>query len=80
MHWIWLIIVGIVVGLLGRLLHPGRDPMGFLVTTIIGVASLVIAGLIFSAGWLQFVVGVIVAIILVSLYARFTAHSTARTT
>jgi uncharacterized membrane protein YeaQ/YmgE (transglycosylase-associated protein family) len=80
MHWVWLIIVGIIVGLLGRLLHPGRDPMGFLVTLLIGVASLVIAGLIFSAGWLQFVVGVIVAIILVSLYARFAAGRDARGT
>lgn len=71
MHWVWLIIVGIVVGFLGRLLHPGRDPMGFLMTTIIGVASLVIAGLIFSAGWLEFLVGILVAIVLVALYNRY---------
>jgi uncharacterized membrane protein YeaQ/YmgE (transglycosylase-associated protein family) len=44
MHWIALIIVGAVVGALGRMFHPGRDPMGFIVTTLIGIASLVIAG------------------------------------
>jgi len=71
MHWIWLIIVGIIVGLLGRAFHPGRDPMGFIATTIIGVASLLIAGAIFAATWLEFVVGVIVAVILVGLYDRF---------
>ena len=71
MHWIVLIIVGAVVGALGRLFHPGRDPMGFIVTTLIGIASLVIAGIIFSSTILQFVVGVIVAVILVALVGRF---------
>jgi uncharacterized membrane protein YeaQ/YmgE (transglycosylase-associated protein family) len=71
MHWIWLIIVGAIVGALGRLFHPGSDPMGWVVTILIGIASLVIAGIIFSSGWLQFIVGVIVAVILVALVGRF---------
>ena len=73
MHWVWLIVVGAIVGALGRLLLPGRDPMGWIVTILIGIASLVVAGLIFSNGWLQFIVGVVVAIILVWLYGRFMA-------
>jgi uncharacterized membrane protein YeaQ/YmgE (transglycosylase-associated protein family) len=71
MHWIWLILVGALVGALGRLLHPGKDPMGWIVTILIGIASLVIAGLIFSSGWLEFLVGVIVAIVLVAIVGRF---------
>jgi uncharacterized membrane protein YeaQ/YmgE (transglycosylase-associated protein family) len=71
MHWIALIIVGAVVGALGRLFHPGRDPMGFIVTTLIGIVSLVIAGIIFSSAILEFVVGVIVAVVLVALVGRF---------
>jgi uncharacterized membrane protein YeaQ/YmgE (transglycosylase-associated protein family) len=71
MHWVWLIIVGALVGALGRLLHPGADPMGWIVTILIGIASLVIAGIVFSSGWLQFIVGVIVAIVLVALVGRF---------
>jgi uncharacterized membrane protein YeaQ/YmgE (transglycosylase-associated protein family) len=70
MHWIWLIIVGAIVGALGRLLHPGKDAMGWIVTILIGIASLVIAGLIFSSGWLQFLVGIVVAIVLVALVGR----------
>ena len=70
MYWIWLIIVGALVGALGRLLHPGRDPMGFILTTVIGVASLLIAGSIFS-GILGFVLGVIIAVVLVWLVGRF---------
>ena len=71
MHWVWLIIVGAIVGALGRLLHPGADPMGWIVTILIGIASLVIAGIIFSSVWLQFLVGVIVAVILVAIVGRF---------
>ena len=71
MHWIWLIIVGAVVGALGRLIHPGRDPMGWIVTILIGIASLVVAGLIFDNGVLEFIVGIIVAVILVALVGRF---------
>jgi uncharacterized membrane protein YeaQ/YmgE (transglycosylase-associated protein family) len=73
MEWVWLIIVGIVVGILARAIHPGRDPMGFLVTALIGVASLLIAGAVFSAGWAKFVVGIVVAVVLVALYNRFIA-------
>ena len=70
MEWILLIIVGAVVGALGRLFHPGRDPMGWIVTTLIGIASLVVAGLIFDNDVLKFVVGIIVAIVLVALVGR----------
>jgi uncharacterized membrane protein YeaQ/YmgE (transglycosylase-associated protein family) len=71
MHWIWLIIVGALVGALGRLFHPGSDPLGWIVTILIGIASLVVAGIIFSNGLLQFIVGIIVAVILVALVGRF---------
>jgi uncharacterized membrane protein YeaQ/YmgE (transglycosylase-associated protein family) len=69
MEWVWLIIVGAIVGALGRLINPGRDPMGWIVTILLGVASLVVAGLIFNGFW-RFVVGVIVAVILVSIVGR----------
>jgi uncharacterized membrane protein YeaQ/YmgE (transglycosylase-associated protein family) len=74
MHWVWLIVVGAIVGALGRLLLPGRDPMGWIVTILIGIASLLVAGLIFSNGWLQFIVGVVVAIILIALYVAITGR------
>ncbi len=70
MHWVWLIIVGAIVGALGRLIHPGRDPMGFIVTTLIGIASLLIAGAIVSGFW-GFVLGIVIAVILVAVIGRF---------
>jgi len=68
-HWIWFIVVGAVVGALGRLLHRGRDPMGWLMTVGIGIVSMIIAAAI-SSGWLAFVIGVIVAVVLVALVGR----------
>lgn len=73
MHFIWFLIVGAVVGALGRLLHPGSDPMGLLLTIAIGVVSLLVAALI-SSGWLAFILGVIVAVILVWLVGRYTGR------
>ena len=69
MHWIRFIVVGAIVGALGRLFHRGRDPMGWLLTIVIGVVSMIIAAAI-SSGWLAFVIGVIVAVVLVALVGR----------
>jgi len=74
MHWVWLTIVGLIVGALGRLLHPGRDPMGWLLTLALGVISLVIAGLIFSSGVLQFIVGIVIAAVLLAIWSRVAAR------
>ena len=73
MHFIWFLIVGAVVGALGRLLHPGRDPIGLLLTVAIGIVSMLIAALI-SSGWVAFVIGVIVAVVLVALVGRYSGR------
>lgn len=74
MHWVWLIVGGAVIGALGRLLHPGPDPLGVVVTTLIGIASLLIAGAIFSATWAEWLVGVLAAVVLVTIFSRFTSR------
>jgi uncharacterized membrane protein YeaQ/YmgE (transglycosylase-associated protein family) len=76
MHWLWLIIVGLIVGALGRMLHPGRDPMGWLLTLALGVISLIIAGLIFNNGVLQFVIGIVIAAVLLGLWSRIAPRTT----
>jgi uncharacterized membrane protein YeaQ/YmgE (transglycosylase-associated protein family) len=67
---IGLIIGGIIVGALGRLINPGPDPMGWLLTIAIGIAAMLIVGLLVS-GWLGWVLAVIVAAILVTVVQRF---------
>ncbi len=42
------IILGIVAGFIGRAVMPGRDPMGFFATILLGLAGAVIGFLIFT--------------------------------
>ena len=70
LHIIGLIVVGLVVGALGRLFHPGRDAMGWILTCAIGVASVLVAGLVIG-GWLGFVLAIVIGVVLVSLWSHF---------
>ena len=70
MHWLWFILAGLIVGALGRLLHPGHDPIGFLMTMAVGIVAMLIAAAI-SSGWLAFIIGVVIAALLVALFSRF---------
>src|SRR5262249_5785091 len=72
MHWIWFIIVGAMGGVLGRLLHPGRDAVGFLLTNAVGVVSVVVAAGV-SGGWLAFLIGIVIAALLVAVIGHFAA-------
>ncbi len=40
---VWTIIIGFVIGLVARFLLPGRDPMGFVFTCLLGVIGALIA-------------------------------------
>ncbi len=69
------ILFGLVVGIIAKLLMPGRDPGGFIVTILLGIAGALIGGFIGramgfygpsqSAGWIVSILG---AIILLALY------------
>jgi len=43
MSIIWIILIGFVVGLLAKMLTPGRDPAGFFITAAIGIAGSLLA-------------------------------------
>lgn len=68
-HFIWFLIVGAIVGALGRLVHPGRDPIGWIATIAIGVIAMLVAAII-SSGWIAFAIGIIIAAVLVALVGR----------
>jgi uncharacterized membrane protein YeaQ/YmgE (transglycosylase-associated protein family) len=69
------ILFGLVVGVIAKLLMPGRDPGGFIITILIGIAGALLAGFLGQAmgwyqegqpaGWLMSILG---AVILLALY------------
>ena len=74
MHWLWTILIGLIVGALAKLLMPGKDPGGFIVTILLGIAgSLVGTWLGRAVGWSQegqsagFIMSLIGAIILLAI-------------
>lgn len=77
MTWVWLVVVGAIVGALGRLFHPGVDPMGWIVTILLGIASLIVGGLVAHGFW-RFVIGVVIAIVLTGIYGRMVAGRSPR--
>jgi uncharacterized membrane protein YeaQ/YmgE (transglycosylase-associated protein family) len=44
LHIIWLIILGLVVGLIARAVVPGRQPMGWLATAALGIVGAYVGG------------------------------------
>lgn len=75
MSLLWTFIIGLVVGLVAKLLMPGRDPGGFIITALLGIAGAYVAYFIGRAvGWYTegdpagFIASVVGAIILLALY------------
>jgi uncharacterized membrane protein YeaQ/YmgE (transglycosylase-associated protein family) len=70
------ILFGLVVGVIAKFLTPGRDPGGFLVTTLIGIAGALVGGLVGRAIGLYpsyqstggFFMSILGAIILLAIY------------
>ncbi|HSB19666.1 MAG TPA: GlsB/YeaQ/YmgE family stress response membrane protein [Anaeromyxobacteraceae bacterium] len=44
MSIVWTIVLGFVVGVVAKFLHPGRESMGFIMTTVLGVVGSLVAG------------------------------------
>lgn len=84
MGFISWIIFGLIVGVIAKLLTPGRDPGGFIVTVLIGVVGSLLGGGISTmlgfnsggqgAGWIMSILG---AVLLLWIYRTVTTRSTA---
>ncbi|HXJ18922.1 MAG TPA: GlsB/YeaQ/YmgE family stress response membrane protein [Polyangia bacterium] len=76
MSIIWTLIIGLVVGALAKLIMPGKDPGGIIVTMLLGVAGSLVASFIGHAfGWYRsagsgpgVVMSVVGALILLGIY------------
>ena len=74
------ILFGLIVGVIAKLIMPGRDPGGIIVTMLLGIVGAVLGGFVGrslgfygpqqAAGWLMSIVGAIVVLMLYRVLAR----------
>jgi len=80
MSILWWIIFGAIIGAIAKLIMPGRDPGGIIVTILLGIAGSVIGGFILGAllpgraatdpaGWIGSILGAILLLWLYRMYA-----------
>ena len=80
MHWIAVFFIGLVIGLLARLLTPGRGPRGIILTSLLGIAGSLVgtwAGQMLGwyapgepAGFIASVVGAMLLLLLHRIVSR----------
>ena len=80
---VWTIIVGVIVGAIARWIMPGTQSMGWIMTSVLGIAGSVVGGLVSSviwkspdgkfhpAGWFLSIIG---ALLVLWLYLKFVAQ------
>jgi len=75
---IWIILVGLVIGAIAKLLMPGKDPGGCIITILLGIAGALVGtwlGRLFMsenyvAGWIMSIVGAMILLLLYRLLFR----------
>lgn len=77
---LWAIIIGLVVGIFARVLMPGKDPGGFIVTTLVGIGGSLVAGYLgramgwyppgHPAGFVASILGAILLLMVIRLFRR----------
>jgi len=79
---VWAVIVGLIVGALAKLIMPGKDPGGILITIVIGIAGSLVANLLGSALGLYgpgeapgIIMSVVGALLLLWVYRMFKASA-----
>lgn len=81
MEIVWMLVVGLIVGALGRLLVPGPDPMGIIATSLLGIVGSFVGGALIAllttgeltltaAGWLGSIGGAMLAVIIYRALTR----------
>ncbi len=69
------VIIGLIAGALGKLIMPGKDPGGFIVTILVGIAGALLAGFIAQSqgwevgnGWQSYAAATLGSVVLLGLY------------
>jgi uncharacterized membrane protein YeaQ/YmgE (transglycosylase-associated protein family) len=82
MGFLWTIIIGFIAGLIAKFLMPGRDPGGFIITTLLGIVGALVATWLGQAiGWYRAgegagLIGAVVgAVIVLAIYRAVAGRS-----
>jgi len=77
MHYVWMAVIGFIVGLIARAILPGTQSLGIILTAVLGIAGSFLAGFVgqalgwyapgATAGFIASVVGAIVLLLIVGL-------------
>lgn len=77
MGWLVTILVGFIIGVLAKFLHPGKDNLGFIMTTLLGIGGSLLAGFVGqSLGWYEvgqpagWIASTVFAVIILAVYSR----------
>ncbi len=79
------IIVGLIAGGIAKAIHPGKDPGGFIVTMLIGIAGAIVGGFLFSMFGMgtvddfsigSLLIAIVGAVLLLWLYRKFSGSRT----
>lgn len=83
MEFLWMLLIGLIVGAIAKFVMPGKDPGGILVTMIIGIVGALLAGFLGRAlGWYSegepagFIASVVGAVLLLVVYRLLTKNRT----
>jgi len=82
MHYVWMAIVGFVVGLIARAIMPGEQKLGIIMTAVLGIVGSLVAGFLGQAiGWYQpgepvgFIASIVGAVVVLFIYIKVVAKS-----
>lgn len=76
---LWYLLAGAVVGVVARLLVPGRQPIGIILTILVGAAGAVVGGVIAASLGAGEAVAIVIAVLIAALgVAALTTAQTGR--
>ncbi|MCX8160927.1 MAG: GlsB/YeaQ/YmgE family stress response membrane protein [Candidatus Saccharicenans sp.] len=80
MHIIWTILLGLVAGIIAKFIFPGKENMGWIMTTLLGIAGSFVATYLGkavgiyqpgqTAGFIGAIVGALIILFIISLFRR----------
>ncbi|MGQ9801186.1 MAG: GlsB/YeaQ/YmgE family stress response membrane protein [Candidatus Saccharicenans sp.] len=80
MHIIWTILLGLAAGIIAKFIFPGKENMGWIMTTLLGIAGSFVATYLGkvvgiyqpgeTAGFIGAIVGALIILFIISLFRR----------